>query len=511
MEFALCITGMHPGQEDGSKGIPTNDGKAQVLGRDSDHLADPLWRTLAYPGAFWVIRDEQSGEVRPLEVSRKNHRIRQKDLKRRREWMPAPPILSPDQLDGEPVWTHRGRGLPKQIRLKSGWEVLFATNEGKVKQGNRIHLAWFDEEVSSAHWYRETMRGLMDWDGIFWWSATPQTGSVALYDLHQKALEGDSGVEEFFLHIKDNPYITPEAKEEFYNSLLTEEDRSVAWHGNYLMTGLIVYPELDCEKEDGVHYCRWEKENPPLEWMKVIATDPGYRASASLFGALSPDGELHIYDELYLKGKSAKQWAPEVSAKLCRQTGYQEQPNKHVFDYQGGRITEMASGQTVMSQYMDELARVGVRHHGNTGPYFSKGQKDVMARTESTKNLLAPDNRGRIKVRIDPHRCPNLVREMKLQRWKQGTGREKRELVENHLVDCFEYLCAYPLRYIHPIVRGLSAEDMDKNPILLALEEKRKRQRGVPGALSLREVMRLQSPLNEEEYSDAYSHPRDRD
>jgi len=510
MEFAMCMTGVHPGQEDRTKGIPVNNGKAQVLGRDSDHIADPLWRTLAYPGAFWVIRDGSSGEVRPLEVSRKYCRIRQKDLKRRREWLPSPPILSPDQIDGEPVWTHRGRGLPKQVRFKSGWEASFFTNEGKVKQGNRLHLAWFDEEVSSAHWYRETMRGLMDWDGIFWWSATPQTGSVALYDLHQKGLEGGAGApEEFFLHIQDNPYITQEAKDEFRQSLLTEDDIRVSWDGEYLMTGLVVYPELDCEHSNGVHFCRWERDNPPLDWMKVVITDPGYRVCASLFAALSPKGDIHVYDELYLKGKNANQWAPEVVKKLRRPNGFQEQPGKHVFDFQFGRVTQPGSGETVMQQYMDALARVGVRHHANTAPYFSRGQKDVHARTESTKNLLSPDPHGRVKIKVDAKRCPNLVREMKLQRWKL-TGRDKRASVDDHLVDCFEYLCAYPLRYVPPIVSGVGGTDPEENPIIRALEEKRKRQRGVPGALSLREVMRLRSPLNEEEYSDAYTHPDER-
>lgn len=449
IEAIMICLGSHPWKSGVS--VPKTDGKLQVVGKDAPHLADPLWRTLYYPGAFYLVPDEKSGELRRLEVCRKTKRLFEREWRRQSEWRPSPPLITDNNLAKQVAYSDKAKGIPNRVVFKSGWEMKFHTAEGNPRQGGKNNAAWFDEEIPSMNWWRETQRGLVDHNGIFWWSASPQQGAVPLFALHQRGLDGDPQVAEFFLAIQDNPYLSEAAKEDFYRSLLSEEDIRVCWFGDYPNAGYMVYSEVDV-RPGGLHHAAWDTSNPPADWMRVLATDPGYRTTATVIAALAPPdergfNELHVYDELYLRGTAASEWAPQLADKLVDAGGCREVPELHVFDMAFGR-TRTVAGKSVVHYYEKAAAEVGITNRIG-GSRFVAGNSDVLARTAAAKDALKADASGNVRVRIDPDRCPNLIRELGLQRWKQG-GREKRESVDDHLVDAFEYLLAYPLKYRRP-------------------------------------------------------------
>lgn len=97
------------------------------------------------------------------------------------------------------------------------------------------------------------MPRLVDRNGHFLWSATPQSDTEELLKLHRRFQNNDPAVAEFSLHIEDNPYLPPEAKERLYKDLESfgQEVLDVRYHGKWGILGRQVYGEFDMRKLAG--------------------------------------------------------------------------------------------------------------------------------------------------------------------------------------------------------------------------------------------------------------------
>ena len=121
------------------------------------------------------------------------------------------------------TWNKKNAEIPEKIVLKNGWEIYFFSSLGQAPQGWDVDIAWFDEEIVHPSWYSEIAARLIDraeydpvrgvWvGGKFFWSATPQAGTLKLYEIHQRAVDAQEDehppVTEHTATMYDNPYLS---------------------------------------------------------------------------------------------------------------------------------------------------------------------------------------------------------------------------------------------------------------------------------------------------------------
>ena len=232
---------------------PKRNGKVLCVGLDGDHLGSPMFSKMYRPGAIKLIPDEHTGILRAVRPDPNNPTVLDPyDLAFEERWVDAPPLL-PKRLLAHIAWEHRGKGIPRVVKFKTGWEMLWRSSQSDSPQGDWYNLGWFDEQIENEDFYAELNRGLMKAGkqafGI--WSATPQTSNEQLLDLREAAEQGSKNVLAVKLQLDDNPYITAEAKLAFWDSLSPEE-REVRYLGNYAIVGRRIYGMFNEMGEHGV-------------------------------------------------------------------------------------------------------------------------------------------------------------------------------------------------------------------------------------------------------------------
>jgi len=443
VEVARIVRGLDPFADE--KRIPKQNGVLLAVGKDGDHLADPMWKKLSWPGAFWIIKDPDTKQWRsvrpdpnnptqldPYDESERPFFLGGK--KKVSKWRPAPPLIPPSAMDGPPVWEHAGLSIPRLVRLTSGWQIRFHTSRGNIRMGIIVNVGWFDEEIDGSRWYPETRARLVDTDGMFFWSATPEGATHQLLALHEAMESGTDGIREFNLSLEDSPFMTRAAKQAFFNNL-TPDEREVKYYGKFAILGFKTYPTYN------LHTHGVDAFDPPHNWMRVLAIDPGARGGV-LFGAVPPPDEnkevwLHIYDELALPNASADELAEKIK---LRATGYKWET--FIMDGHAGRATPMNFDLRVVDHWRNAFKRAGLVSRLTTHG-FQYGSDNVDARIESVKRMLA-DIPGEGQTRIKFHRgkCPMLDEQMRHRIYKPGMERRD-DRTAHDMVDALEYLVAY--------------------------------------------------------------------
>jgi hypothetical protein len=426
-ELAMVVTGRN------LNGVPfpKKNGIVLIAGLDLFHLSTTIWRNLTMPGAFHAIWDKNELCLRPVKPDD------EKDRLRRAEWIPSPPFL-PRHWFKSIAWENRAQGIPRMATIRENdCELRLYSSKGEPPQGFRVDYAWFDEEMEHEQWYKEVVRGMTDNPNArFVWSATPQVSSPDLFDLHMRGIDrSNPHVSEHFLHIQNNPHIAEADKQWFRSTLRTPEQVSVRWDGQFQMHSRKVYPEF---RED-LHVI--DPFPIPVEWRRDLALDPGYQTAAVVFIAISPEGMIHVYDELYIKYATAKIVAEQVAMVIGP---YQFQ--RFLIDYRMGRQTQMTDGRSYEWHYSEAFREKRISSV-ETGHGFAWGSDNVPSREESLRRWLD----GRIKF----HRgkTPNLLYEFGEQFYQKnsaGLVTNKRMGVRDHAVTCLEYLAASNPAYIPP-------------------------------------------------------------
>jgi hypothetical protein len=449
VEVARALTGQDPHGK-----YPLTNGRWYAVGLDLNFIGQVIFKKLFRAGAFKIIPDKDAPggwrAYRPWDVA---------DLARRKEAKPAPPLIPPRLIESI-AWEDKGKGIPKMVVLKNGWELSFYSSAAKPPQGMDLDGVWFSEEIEDDEWYPEMVMRLLDRGGRFIWDATPQAGTDKLLELSEMA-EAKKGqlsapVEEFVVLLADNPHIE-QAEKDLLDDLLTEDQKKVRVGGEFAVHGLKVFPEFQVS----VH-CKTGIDIDG-RWTKYLAVDPGRQVCAVLFGAVPPPGtqpfDLCLYRELYIRNCSAEVFGDEM-AKACRDEDYE----LFVIDGHMGRQTEMGAGKTVEDQYAAALKarKVACRR---TGHRFLHGIDDVQAGLELCRAAL------RIDAERDPPsprvvllsgKLPNFVEEIKKYKYKR-TARVVSDVPEDrgavHLMATFRYMVGCKPKYVKPksVTRGSDA------------------------------------------------------
>lgn len=431
VEIARIVTGKDP-----YKKCPEKDGRLLAVGYDGDHIGQVMWRKLAFPGAFWIVQDEITGAWRSVRPDHDNPQVLDPiDLTRKKDWKPAPPLIPP-RLIKFIAWDQKKNNIPKRVVLHNGWELAFRTSKGAPEQGVDVNVVWFDEELEREDWYAESVRGLVDREGLFLWTATPQAATEQLLALHEECEKGTPDFAEFHIKIDDNPYLTPEAKRQFYQDMLAsgEDSLAVRYFGDYAAHGLRVYGEFN----PAIHCC--DVFEIPEHWTRYMIIDPGFQSGATLFGAVPDFGhQKHVYDELMIKQCTAGRWADEVQKRI----GDGPQFEAFILDKRMGRQSSVITGDTTYEHYWRALEERGIRARISG---FVAAHDDINARTEALKDWMRKGPDGLCTLQIHESKCGNLIRQIKAQYFNKRLP-DKRVMRNNDLTDDLEYFAAFDPYY----------------------------------------------------------------
>jgi hypothetical protein len=414
-----------------------------VVGKDGRELAQVLWKKLGRPGAFCMIRDEVNKRWRAYDPDTDAHRSKDK--------RPSLPLI-PRRMIKDIAYESKKEDLPKIVTLINGTKIHFYSSNASPARGADIDGAWFDEEADADRdWYIEIAARLLDRDGIFIWSATPQAGSERLYALHERALEQieknvtPRTVEEFFCTMDDNKHVNEEAKEAFKGKLLGDDiSYDVRVKGEFALVAGRVFPEYAPK----VHEI--DPFPIPNDWTLYCATDPGRQVAAVLFLAIPPpekEDHIYIYDELYLKCCDATRYGLEMKQK-CQGRNFRA----FLIDVHEYKKKSAGDGKTIGWHYADALEANKIKSE-ITGSDFllSDGSPGAIRPSlEEIRLWLRIRSNGTPKLLVMKS-CFNFIKEIKHYRYKKkpdGTFIDTPDAKNNHTIDALRYLAQHRPQWI---------------------------------------------------------------
>jgi len=432
---------------------PPTNGNSTVIAQDEDGLA-MLWRK-ATESSFKMIPDEHTGIYRAVRPDPNNPLVLDPyDEAYKEKWKDAAPLL-PMRMVAHIAWT--ADGIPANIRFTSGWKALWKPSGGPATQGDHYQFALLDEQLKRDDHFKETTRGIVPLNTEipkYWpkavWSATSQRANHQLSSLYRAAQDGSPHIRMFHTTIELNPFVPPEGKK-FYFDSLTPEERRTRYYGEAADSVHAIYGIYD---PMGIHGC--EPFALPLSWCRYAVTDPGSAHLATLLFAVDPD-QCHawVYDGFDLIQADHNVWAAE----MARKQG-DRKFEAILFDSHMGkeRSVGLEMNQNVATQYFEALRSYGLapRSIGSLQGFFP-AQGDVAARQESLLGWMRPrdlssPHAGTPYLQVMKGVCPELDEQIRRACMNPDNINKRLKLkkVPDDLVTCLEYAAAFNPGYWPP-------------------------------------------------------------
>jgi hypothetical protein len=215
-------------------------------------------------------------------------------------------------------------GVIVEVVLSNGSIIRFDTVKSfKQDPGGSESSDWdfihVDEPCPEDMWKAHS-RGLIDRHGCAWFTLTPLS-EFWINDMFFPRDVNPTSAQAKHWSLNgttyDNPYLSKASIREFEESL-TPEERECRIHGIPLELSGLVYKEFSYDK----HVLKnipagWDDYNqPPASYSIYWALDPHPQTPhAALFCAVSPQGQVFVYDELWMTG-DIDTLAQNINAKL---------------------------------------------------------------------------------------------------------------------------------------------------------------------------------------------------
>lgn len=458
----------HDVREKGWQGKPVT---VWLYGLTLSHVGQTIYRLLAKPGAFSIVRDKETGLWRAWQPGR----IPGDEAIPENERFNAPPLIPATEIVKE-SWSNKSANEFNSFELKDGSTVFaFASSGIAPKRGDPINLLWLDEEILDSSFYPEFQSRLSDRKGRIFWSSWPNMKTPALIDLYRRAVAQRDEVERgvrtkadvvnYIFRGSDSPFIDDEEKRKRSEGW-SDADRRARDFGEFVVDNILAYPEFDVKYHcvnygdnhplndkvtEAMRRLNW---NVPHDWCVDLILDPGTARPALLWVAMPPQ-EFWDHNEPYFV-VYREMAIPRVDAKDMAIRAKAADPNRHyarfIGDSKAGLQVSMGQSWSVFETYSREFRAVGL-HCQLTKDMFLRGETIWPVRSMKLKVWMRGRACGRPQLRIVPHQCPALVKQL-----ETIVKQVNREDVQDKLapgqvhdqLDCLEYAAGFGLTFLHP-------------------------------------------------------------
>lgn len=320
-------------------------------------------------------------------------------------------LLASDLVDGS--WD---KSFDRQLRIltfANGSTIQFMSGESALDKfaGVSLDWVWFDEEPSQAV-FTENKTRTIDSKGSMWLTMTPLNGQNWSYeDIYVPGTDEDNPNPDILVveaDMADNPHLDPDEIARFVATLSPEEKESRV-HGRYTTLGGQVYPSFN--RDDHVV----PPMEPPEGWPIYASMDHGLAAPTCwLWHAVGPGGQVLTFAEHYATEMTVDEHAKVVMSK--------ESAWRRPIEYRVGdpSIVNRSQALGVVNSVHLDYMRLGVDIY--------PGDNNPEAGINRVRRYLAVPLGGEPRWQCTSD-CVNLIREMKLLRWKTYISPKMRDRV----------------------------------------------------------------------------------
>lgn len=326
----------------------------------------------------------------------------------------------------------------RTLTLSNGSTVeLMSYDQGLEKfAGTSRHFTHFDEEPPKSIFDECRMR-LLDTGGDWWLTMTPVEGMTWVYDtLYLPGLVPGGNIDVIKIDTAENPYIST-AEIENAISGLDENEKKARKRGEFVQIGGRVYKEFSSD----VHVLK-EPIIPPHNWTHYASLDHGFNnPTCWLWHAVSPNGSVVTYDEIYANERIVADFAKEIHKRNS---------------IQGRRPPEIYVGDPAIAQRNGQTGDSIKIAYTLEGIPIVLGNNNVHIGVNRMNQYL---KQGRWAITSN---CGNLIRELNRVRWKiydspkkrhDNNAREEIHKKDDHAPDSARYFFSLmPDLYIRPTV-----------------------------------------------------------
>ena len=325
----------------------------------------------------------------------------------------------------------------RTLNLANGSFVEFMSYDQDTDKfaGTSRHFCHYDEEPP-LHVFNECNARLVDTNGDYWISMTPVEGMSWVYDtLYVPGTEDpNSGILVIEVDMLENPYISPEAAEN-YLSGLSKEERAAREHGQFVQLGGLVYKTF----QKTLHTRSFIL--PSKKWQWYVSLDHGYNNPTAVeWHAVSPDGEAITFDEHYASEMTVGEHAKVIKDKIAA----------HV--KAGGKVPDNFIADPAIAQRQGVTGTSIQTEYALRGLYFALGNNDVSTGVAKVQQYLRINPKTNRPWWTVTENCVNLINEMGKLRWKTYSSRKmqfennKQEQIhkkDDHAADALRYFFSF--------------------------------------------------------------------
>lgn len=362
----------------------------------------------------------------------------------------------------------------KYAKFINGSELICRTVEqGREKmQGDKWHAVHWDEYGEDESLYGEITRGLIDYEGSLWITATPLGGTDYIFNLSDAAgrvydfitdkngkitepFGGSEDVHEFRAETYDNPYLSKKAIDAAVANWDNTE-REARLKGDFLALTEQIYPMFDDENT-----C--EYKDVPKAGTRYIGVDPGFHHEAAVvWGIMGEDGRFYLYRELYKRHLSIA----ALARLIVQETG--NEPIEAIFIDPASKARRMESTKSQRQLLMEEFIRLGFKVRRSIMPIAVSNERDfgiaqvrhwLAGHTDADSGDYHPP-----ALAVCRDTMPHWIAEVKRYRKRPDSkyaGGEKVIAKRDHLMDATRYLIVGNPVYIPP-TRGVPMTEEQK-------------------------------------------------
>jgi phage terminase large subunit-like protein len=366
------------------------------------------------------------------------------------KWLPPSELINGS-------WEDSYQKADRLLTLANGSTCELMSYDQDVDKfaGTSRHFVHFDEEPPKAIFTECKMR-LLDTAGDWYMTMTPVDGMTWVYDdIYLPGMVPGSNIGVIIIDTEENPYITNAEIEEALSGLDSNE-RKARKEGKFVQLGGLVYRMFHPDRNI-VSALSEEKLQRIRGWTHYASMDHGFNnPTAWLFHAVSPNGLIVTYDEIYASETLVSQFATQIKERL-------KLP---------GRVwPEIFVGDPAISQRNAQTGDSIKLAYMQQGIPIVLGNNDVRIGVNKMNAYL-----GNGKWVISES-CPNLIRELQRVKWKifdsakkrhDNNPREEIHKLNDHAPDSARYFFSLmPDLYI-PHTDNLRRGTMSPNEVIAA-------------------------------------------